>query len=51
MRWIYCYKYLVFLIVVKEPYIYVGAVPIKDKKPLVSSVAGLSLSLPIKDSI
>ena len=39
------------LIVFKEPYIYIRAVPIKNKKPLVSFIAGLSLSLPIKDSI
>jgi hypothetical protein len=51
MRWIYCHKYSVFLIVVEEPYIHVGAMPIKDKKPPVSSVAGLGLGLPIEDGI
>ena len=39
-----------FLIVVKEPYIHVGAVPIKDKKPLVSSILGLRPCLFIKYS-
>ena len=51
MRWIHYYKYLVLLIVFKEPYIYIRAIPIKDKKPLVSSIIGLYLYLSIKDSI
>ena len=48
MRWVYCNKDSVKLIIVKKLHINIRAMPINNKEPPLPPLAGLLLSLTIK---